>query len=30
MPTYIKKDAIVRLFESNGFKLANLESGRRL
>jgi hypothetical protein len=27
MPTYIKKDAIVRLFESNGFKLVNLESG---
>ena len=27
MPTYIKKDAIVRLFESNGFKLTNLESG---
>ena len=27
MPTYIKKDAIVRLFEDNGFKLVNLEPG---
>lgn len=27
MPTYIKKDAIIRLFESNGFKMVNLESG---
>ena len=27
MPTYIKKDAIKRLFETNGFKLVNLEAG---
>jgi hypothetical protein len=27
MPTYIKKDAVRNLFESNGFKLVNLESG---
>lgn len=27
MPTYIKKDAIKRLFENNGFNLVNLESG---